>query len=672
MMVAVFLARVLILLLVAMASAVGQTRPESRPAGSHRQDARQEVVDGQDVDITLPGFERLNAQDDPLEAVARVIDEETGDPISGAEVRIIREPCCPIADRWPILHSAKSDANGWLRVPVDKRGGWVFVMAPNHAPKAEFAPVPDHPILLRRGLDVPIDVRDWWDRPVEGASIEQLLGCGHTPNVRRVVTDRNGRAVMPRVDPLEDGDLWPVKEGYASSYGSIVGWEPGRSPVMLRLSPAPVIEGIVVDHKGAGVPNVFVGAPRCHRGPWTITDASGRFRIVGATDPSYLEVYLSDGAERPAATHKVHRHKEPIVIRIPAEGHSGTESRPEESAATTPETRAERSIRVVPSDLPTDARVFLLTTDGEADVTNQVANARSLSLPPGQVAALKVVVDWVERIIPLDRITDAAIDVDVPISWYRPVSIRVNLFSPDGKVVGGRVLIRSAMRDDPPSDAGEIPDALPVEGGTADLPCRLRGRLWVYAWPDDPSLRPTRVGIAIAPDEPRVSAPVDIRFERVEPPQVSVLFSDGTPFANRSVTIIREGVVHKVQTSEGGQIRIPWTIIQEGSVILVPAADDQVPARMKLRGPGPWSLRLPATVLEVSARSPDGATIASFVVFADSHPFEARDGVARIEGLAPGTREVWVAAQNCIPKRIELRISDAGTRRVVVALRPKA
>jgi hypothetical protein len=42
-----------------------------------------------------------------------------------------------------------------------------------------------------------------------------------------------------------------------------------------------------------------------------------------------------------------------------------------------------------------------------------------------------------------------------------------------------------------------------------------------------------------------------------------------------------------------------------------------------------------------------------------------------IEGLAPGAHEIWVAARSYLPKRIELRVDDAGMRRIVALLRPK-
>jgi hypothetical protein len=99
------------------------------------------------------------------------------------------------------------------------------------------------------------------------------------------------------------------------------------------------VEGTVLDPHGKPAPGVAVGYPNTHRGPWTRTDAQGRFRLVGSEvgigDDLRLEVgeYAVGNASSPR-TGLVTRTTFPapppghrVTIRLPAPGTEPEEER---------------------------------------------------------------------------------------------------------------------------------------------------------------------------------------------------------------------------------------------------------------------------------------------------------------------------------------------------------
>jgi hypothetical protein len=631
-----------------------ETRASTRPPAP-------EVIEGEESDLMLPGFEPVGPDGSPAFSVTPILDEETGRPILGAEVRVVREPCCAINDRWTTARSAKSDERGWVRLPVTGDPGWVFVLAEGYAPRAEFATVLDNqPFLMRRGLDVPVEVRDWWDRPISGVAIEQLLGCGHTPNVRRALTDRAGLALVPRVDPGRDGDLWPVKDGYASAYGSIFGWTAAMPPVLIRMGPAPTIDGTVVDAADQPVRNVFVGSPQCHRGPWSITDRAGHFRLIGATSLS-LEVREEFGDRLLASFENVRGPASGIVIKLGDAQHEAT------ITGQRPESGVEAIVRLKfhPQDLPQGAKVIVVSGDTQVDVTDEMSHGGSYAAPLSSPIAVKVIVGEDEKVIPVDT-SSPKHELNLAVDWYKSHSLKIRLLGPDGQGVVGRVHVRSARNVAPHSR--DEPGAVAIGMDATNVLFRTAGRVFVYAWPDDSSLVPARTSVDVSAQE---QPDLRIRFETAASKRLVINGSDGAPVGGQSVVLMREGLVWESMTQEDGSIAIPWSPIRTGTTVLAKAAGESMPCRWVLEGPGPWTLRFPVASLDVEARQTDGSAVAGFGVLVDSYPFDSADGHAVVHALAPGQHEVWVGARGFRPKRVSLSVTAGQERRVAVVLRPK-
>src|SRR5262245_20400783 len=168
---------------------------------------------GEEWDRELAGMQIRDVEDtDPPGTITvlpfRVLDEATGEGIAGARIDNWTESDTPHAEPWEDLRAGSwtTDRDGWALVPAFDRAAWWFVQAPGYGPRAEMAF--EDRRLLGRGVDFPIEVRDWRDRPVPGAVVEALLGCGHTPNVRVATAGPDGRLTFPCIDPTHATDLW--------------------------------------------------------------------------------------------------------------------------------------------------------------------------------------------------------------------------------------------------------------------------------------------------------------------------------------------------------------------------------------------------------------------------------------------------------------------------------
>ena len=225
---------------------------------------------------------------DPRILVVRVVDEVSTAPIAGAAVSVHREAQHPVPGAVAPLATGVTDGAGWARIDVaGKFPGdtpWVYVEAKGHAPGALYGTGSRRePIALRRAQDVAVEVRDAFERPVAGARVGLHLGCGHTPDVRDVVTDAAGRATLPSASAACAAELWVVADGLEATYHDLTAVPAGDGPRVVRCLPAPAVEGRVVDLEGKPVVGAAVGTRTYHRGPWTRTDADGRFRLLGCS-----------------------------------------------------------------------------------------------------------------------------------------------------------------------------------------------------------------------------------------------------------------------------------------------------------------------------------------------------------------------------------------------------
>ncbi|MFO0932675.1 MAG: carboxypeptidase-like regulatory domain-containing protein [Planctomycetota bacterium] len=222
----------------------------------------------------------------PTALAVRVVDQ-SGRGIPGARIHYVGEATHPL----PRLVNETDDilygpTDEWGRLRVEEpQVSWdhMLVVADGYAPCNEWrGEGSDSVCRLARGEDLPVTVLDPLDRPVANALVGYRLYCGHTPDVRQARTDVTGRAVLPHIDRRDTKWLWPIAESIASEDFAVAdGYPFSRRGIVLRPDWGAVLEGTVVDAKGAPVAGAAVGSASWHRGPWTFTDAKGAFRLRG-------------------------------------------------------------------------------------------------------------------------------------------------------------------------------------------------------------------------------------------------------------------------------------------------------------------------------------------------------------------------------------------------------
>jgi hypothetical protein len=236
-----------------------------------------------DSDAMYPGSIPLDAKGEVRFAVVKVVDEQTGAPIEGAWLGATSEVLYPIP-QLPFRghHHDVAGPDGWVRVSLEDIPGMatlLYIGAPGYAPQMSSATGP-FVAELERPIDAQYEVRDRWERIVAGATLDWHLGCGHTPAVALARSGADGRAILRGI-PAGEGTGYMSAAGVEGEYIDQGDWRPGEPPEVLRHSFALPLAGRVVNADGTPAAGVYVGAPQLHRGPWTRTDAQGRFRLVG-------------------------------------------------------------------------------------------------------------------------------------------------------------------------------------------------------------------------------------------------------------------------------------------------------------------------------------------------------------------------------------------------------
>lgn len=288
--------------------------------------------DGEEVPGSLPW--RADAE---TVFLRRVVEAATGKPVEGATVKLFCEVPHPEPGFGTPVARTTSGPDGWVRIrkkDIDPKitatfgpPTWAYVDAPGLRPDAlfqgtekprrngketeqpgDFMPV-DPDWQLGPATTLRVALRDPLDRPVAGALLSWLLGCGHTPDVRQARTSRDGVAVLQGVGAAPGfGQIWPVAEGLRSpnSYVTDDAYAPWERPRIATLTWATTVTGTVLTHDGKPAAGVAVGVPDCHRGPWTHTDTEGNFSLVGSeVEPGHaVHVELGDYVVGPASAPK--------------------------------------------------------------------------------------------------------------------------------------------------------------------------------------------------------------------------------------------------------------------------------------------------------------------------------------------------------------------------------
>jgi hypothetical protein len=224
-------------------------------------------------------------------SITIVRDAVTGAPLAGVRLRQYLETIDPRTPRAPLLAEATTDEFGiasvyWAQEIQDCH--WVFEK-PGYAVTETYGGVADRTVDLPPGRELHGVLHDPFGRPYGGVAIELFLGCGHSPAVRRAVTDKRGQFCLRDVEP-DMGTLWYPADGIAADY--LNGPRGTRErPLVITPDPGRIVTGRVVDEDGRPVPGAVIRSRQEFRGPVARSSEDGRFRLTGFEPSGDLNVH---------------------------------------------------------------------------------------------------------------------------------------------------------------------------------------------------------------------------------------------------------------------------------------------------------------------------------------------------------------------------------------------
>jgi hypothetical protein len=681
----------------------------------------------------FPGNVPLDARGRPTHAVTRIVDARTGAPLSDARVQVVFERERPPAGEFWSARTAEADDDGYVRVRLDdfEAYPWLYFEAPGHATRAELSRVPDPVIALEPGLDVEIEVRDPWERPIAGASIGRIIGCGHTPDAAVARTDERGRAVLRSVDTGHH-ELWPVAEGFESDYLELEPWLPGDPPLVLRLRYGSVVEGVVVDRDGKPVPRAFIGEPRTDRGPWTQADEQGHFRLVGASEVAALQVFAESGTGPPLGSFDSVRGILPVKLVVPniderttpvryttksfrtGEPASGVEVIAIRDLDGTSQTGLSAQDGTIVLELPSgdhtivargagwdEIRRFLRVAGTPVDGTLSLdpwsttrfdlefpkpPSGRSIELISGRSSwSITELVDhpnsddsvpiprpgtYSVRISCEDRVRVSEPQGGWPSTsaeFPRATIVRATLVRADGAPALGIGVISRELELDPQVSLALRKSA--ARRDTLAISSWVLGRRWLVVDPIDEDLLPLRVPVVLRESDAELDLGV-LRFaSRTEPPLL-VLRADGTPGAGAQVVIQRPGGTSRAELDALGALTTDLAL-RSGDRVSIEATDQPLPLVAELHGEAPWTLRWPAGTIEATAADEDGRALQGFVVLLDGASTEIEGELAHLSGVWAGPHRVIVTAPGRLAWIEDLELAEGATIEVHAVLPPR-
>ena len=599
----------------------------------------------------------------------RIVDDFTGRPIPGAEVLMLAENEPQIAGERPACMAFEADKDGLVLARVDANAPgfvpftWVCVRAPGYGHQMEFRSLGSAIIRLPPQVEIPVEVRDWRDQPVEHVLVSCCGGNGFTPDLETGRTDSRGRLTLTGVDLHSTiADFYLVHPELHYGYFS-PDWYPGQGPLVLRPDPGLAHRGIVVTRDGRPVVGAAVGTSKCQRGPWTRTGSDGSFELCGLRAATALRVRVA-GRRIQFAEAGV----DGLRLQLPpradddAEGVQVVDLSPKQRAQRAAARRqaarelaegnapaATAVIRVV--GLPSGGAVKIRTRAAATDISEQVRSGLPVAVPDEEC------VFWLEadgdrRIVPLDR--DTALDTGfVELRWYAPTRVRGRALDQDGAAARAQVAFADAPDEAPDEDTWRSVQ------GRFSVPAAMAGARWMHVRGPGARLRVLPVNLPARGDDAAfdvgdvvLAAGPLYRFE----------LPDGTPLVEGSVVVKRVGWTNTGPTSsqnwtyeadDDGHFWLPE--LRPGDALVVhserPEAPDasglavyDLPSHFLIDDPVPQVFRMHPGELVIDVASSGSASNdpenAPVVTFDDQQAHLTSPGRSVIRGLKVKTYDI--------------------------------
>lgn len=636
----------------------------------------------------VPPGECLDVHDDERWLCCRIVDAITGAPIEGAEVLLIAERPTPVPAELHWAMRAEADDDGFVSVRVDAGAddyapwAWLCARADGYGQRMSMSSFEDPIVRLMPDVPMPVQVRDWADRPVPDVLVGFCSGCGHTPDLVHGTTGQRGIVTFAGVDLWSGiGDFYLVHPELELGYLSPL-WFPGRQPMVLRAGPGVVHDGVVVDEHGRPVAGAFVGLPGVHRGPWARTRPDGSFQLCGLDSLCDLWVH-TEGRRILFATGAARglRLQLPDPADDNADGVQVVELDDEQSARLEQQSDERRRLaehrqkawpRVVVRTvgLPDDGTVTMRTRRESWSLDESIELGAPVALPDDEFVFVLDAEDCV-RYVAGDR--QAAVERGVVrLAWFPPTMVEGRVVDVDGLPATGRAALVPLHHDTPRPPA---PDADSWRGfvGAVTLPTTYEGpaMLWVEG-----RRRTERRGIVVDVPQRGDDAWVDFGTVRLpgDEPLRAFELADGAAVTRGRVRLLRAGYCDpddgwSFELSDDGGMWLP-DLLPGDALVVEPdrgqsedgQPEDRVqdgarvvdlPTRFVIGDRAPNTFRVPGGELRFDVDA-DGAE--AYAVLGE-HCFRVA-GPTVVRGIEPGTHRVFLAAEGRRSAEVEVVVAD--------------
>ncbi|MFB3066227.1 MAG: hypothetical protein ACE10D_06890 [Planctomycetota bacterium] len=657
-------------------------------------------------------------------AVFLVRDKRTGLPIAGATVRQHPEWFMGPHGWAPLWKEGVTDRFGIAHVHVGDdplTAHWV-VEASGYAPTEDFGASIQEEIELEPEVEVLGRILDVFGKPAAGIRVGYKLGCAHAPDLRTAVTDEQGRFKL-RVGAR--GDLTFDGPGLRADYWSSRHLRPAGFPVATYHGlPGVRLSGRVDGLWARQFAGAVVWSDTSGRGPIAPLRKDGSFRLEGADPNGVLKLFrgvdgqlaeLDPTQYRPGTLIRWRvdpkEEEEPVLVlvnvlsaasREPASPafvyldrreddrrFAGTaeEGKPGLYRLAVPPGSYRLSVGKPYSRYFSEDRLIVVTGKRKAPLLVHAEErprleieARNLAEPVFAHVCLR---DRSWRIDLADRATWGYLPRHDRAVLRVRRGDRIQVFPIEEEREGGRrVLVDWPL---PKTIRLSRIDGVFGEDYFVDVPWREFDYdeeadallLFVHdSGPHEIVISHLERGIARmtveVPDAPGavVEAPEPI-FEKAGTPRMRVLRADERPVAEAGVRVFSPQGETYGCTDPSGTLVLPG--LRDGSYVGVSFLneDEHVqPQYGRLRGPGPYVLRLGSAGIAVTIRAESGAVDrADMSLYVDG--FMARqddNGVFRVAGLLPGVHTLIAGALGHVPLVLQPVLKKGEVRAITLDL----
>lgn len=668
------------------------------------------------TDAPLPAAQRGDGL-----AVVCVVDARSGRPIEGATFTAIPETDTPLLATWWAARSSASDADGVVRLALGDlaKEPWLLVTAEGYAPRMELTRDPGPRVALEPAFALDVEVRDVFERPVEGAFVSWFAGCGHTPDLVFATTDAAGRARLEGIAlDASAGDLW-VSGANLDCQGS---YRYDAGPVIVRPGPGVAARGRVLDADGQPLVGAFVGAPLRHHGPWSRSAADGAFELPGLRPPISVSVLRKADDASLLGHFDLPRDGRPMTLTVaPVEGGPTTaielRLRSRESLAPAAGVEVEFvrladgfSVRPRSDDegvvalalphgawerrvggglsgwVPSERRVMLADepfletlsleaqpqwrvrlSEEHADAHVELVTERELhelSAEERTGAPIRVPREGrcALRVTLHDRVRVVTLDSvarreggELALELPEPLEVRAQLVGPDGAPARGALWVGDGEPPAQPEDGETFSDAPRVRTWHA-----APAHLWVL--PEDPALAPRRLARVLPWEDLELDLGT-LALEAAGARRVTLL-------AGAEVHHFARLGRHVAELGADGSFESAAFPAEAGDALAVRLPGSPT-FHATLAGAGPWTVTRPDTRVAFEVVGVDGLALERFHVVVAGELFEGAGGRLELTGLDPGAHTAFVTADGHGAWRqpLELAPGARAQARIVLASR---